>query len=216
MGLVLGEAASTETGRGRDTCFSAGRCGVRLNVRRLAKGRGRRLNDGGSSWRLLHERTLTKRGLAGGSDRGQSRITAVDSTRRLRGSGGCALNSGAWMIWTVETGGRPGASDGALGADAMSGLSSQHRIDHRIVDCVFGTRPLRAFGIASVGVGRSSNASLLTSLFLSGYTGQLGFGRLLISLPETLVALSLGIIDHPVASLARIGDRPWDLAERLV
>ena len=101
----------------------------------------------------------------------------------------------------------------------MSGLGGQHRVDHGIVDYGLGTRSLRAFGIASVGVGRPSAGSLLmVSLLLSdqGHAGQLGLGRFLVTLSETLIPLSLGVVDHPVASFARIGDRPWDLAKRLV
>lgn len=67
--LVLCETASTEAGRRRNTCFTAGRCGVRLDVCCLTEGRSRRLDDGGASRRLLSERTLTERGLPGGSNR---------------------------------------------------------------------------------------------------------------------------------------------------
>ena len=55
-------------------------------------------------------------------------------------------------------------------------------------------------------------------LFLrpDSYTGQLCLGRFLVAFSETLVPLPLGIINHPVASLAWIGDGPWDLTECLV
>lgn len=77
---------------------------------------------------------------------------------------------------------------------------------------------MRTFGIAPVGVGRTSDGWLLTSRFFRsyGHASQLSLGRLLVTLSEALVPLSLGIINHPVASLARIGDGPWNLAERLV
>ena len=215
--LVLRETASTKAGRGRNTCFTAGRCCVRLDVCGLAEGRARRLNDGRTSRRLLNERALAERGLPRGSMGWQPR-KASDSTRRLRGSRGRALNPGACEVRAVETGRGPSASDGALGPDAVSGLGGQHRVNHRIVDCGLGTRSLRAFGIAAVGVGGSSDGSLLMTLILDGcsHAGQLGLGRFLVTFSEALVPLSLGIINHPVASLARIGDRPWDLAERLV
>ena len=100
----------------------------------------------------------------------------------------------------------------------MYGLGGQCRIDHRIVDCILGTGSLRSFGIASVGIGRSSGSSLLrTGFFRSyGHTSQLGLGRFLVAFSEAFVALPLGIINHPVASLAGIGDGPWDLAECFV
>ena len=140
--LVLREAAGTEAGRGRNTCFTAGGCGMRLDVRRLTKSRGRRLNDGRTIRRLLDERTLTERGLSRGPERRQSRMIAPGSARRFGGSRGCVLGSAAWEVWAVETGRRPGASNGALGSNAMSGLGGQHRVDHRIVNYVLGTRSL--------------------------------------------------------------------------
>ena len=55
-------------------------------------------------------------------------------------------------------------------------------------------------------------------MFFGGYShaGQLGLGRLLVTLSETLVPFSLGIIDHPVTSLSGVSDWPWDLTECLV
>lgn len=125
------------------------------------------------------------------------------------------MDPSAGEIWTIEARGGPSASDGALGSDAVDGLGCQHGIDHRIVDRVVGTGPLRALGIASVGVGGSSGGTLLTSLFF-GHAGQLGLGGLLVTFSEALVPLALRIVDHPVASLARIGDRPGNLTECLV
>ena len=215
--LVLGKTAGAEAGRGRGSCFTARGCGVRLNVCCLTESRGWGLDDRRASRRLLSKRALAKCGLPGGSKRRQSRMIAGRPTRRFGRSGGCAVCSGTWEVWTVETGGRPGTSDGALGPYAMSGLGGQHRVDHRIVDCVFRARSLRAFGIASVGVRGSSDGSLLTSLFFCyGHASQLGLGRLLVTFSQTLVPLSLRIVDHPITSLPRIGDRPWDLAEGLV
>ena len=53
--LVLCEATDTEARRGRNTSFTAGRCGVCLDVHCLTKGCGQRLDDGGTSRRLLDE-----------------------------------------------------------------------------------------------------------------------------------------------------------------
>ena len=45
--------------------------------------------------------------------------------------------------------------------------------------------------------------------------GELALGRFLVSLSHAFVPLALGEVDHPVAALAWLSDRPLDLEEAL-